>query len=191
MDAEEREAYCIVERGPRRLALPAAAVRRVLSGGTLMPLPCAPAHVVGLVSDRGAPLPVISLDPWLGAPAGRCRSGEPVLVLECAGQRFGVLVDRVGGVGWLPGGAASAPATAAANGGDVVVHPEQAADGGAGLPASKPGGAGGGGSGGGGRGVRRRARPVPRDGREDRAVRGGATSALAVRRLCRPAVVLP
>jgi len=102
MDAEEREAFCIVERGQRRLALPAGAVRRVLSGGTLSPLPCAPAHVVGLVSDRGAPLPVVCLDPWLGEPVQPCRSGQPVLVLECGGMRFGVVVDRVGGVGWLP-----------------------------------------------------------------------------------------
>lgn len=102
MDAEEREAFCIVERGQRRLALPAGAVRRVLSGGTLTPLPCAPAHVVGLVSDRGAALPVVCLDPWLGEPVRACRSGQPVLVLECGGLRFGVVVDRVSGVGWLP-----------------------------------------------------------------------------------------
>jgi purine-binding chemotaxis protein CheW len=102
MDAEEREAFCIVERGQRRLALPASALRRVLSGGTLTPLPCVPPHVVGLVSDRGAPLPVVCIDPWIGEPIRACRSGEPVLVLECGGLRFGVVVDRVGGVGWLP-----------------------------------------------------------------------------------------
>ena len=102
MDAEEREAFCIVERGQRRLALPASALRRVLSGGTLTPLPCVPPHVVGLVSDRGAPLPVVCIDPWIDEPVRACRSGEPVLVLECGGLRFGVVVDRVGGVGWLP-----------------------------------------------------------------------------------------
>jgi hypothetical protein len=96
MDAEEREAFCIVERGQRRLALPVSVVRRVLSGGTLTPLPCAPAHVVGLVSDRGAPLPVVCVDPWIDEPVRGCRSGEPVLVLECGGLRFGVIVDRVG-----------------------------------------------------------------------------------------------
>lgn len=127
MDAEEREAFCIVERGERRLALPAVAVRRVLSGGTLTPLPCAPAHVVGLVSDRGAPLPVVCLDPWLGEPVRACRSGQPVLVLECGGLRFGVVVDRVGGVGWLPASAE------AGEGGDagLVVGAARAAEGGA------------------------------------------------------------
>jgi purine-binding chemotaxis protein CheW len=109
MDAEEREAFCIVERGQRRLALPASAVRRVLSGGTLTPLPCAPPHVVGLVSDRGAPLPVVCVDPWIDEPVRACRSGEPVLVLECGGLRFGVIVDRVGGVGWLPAYDAGTP----------------------------------------------------------------------------------
>ncbi len=128
MDAEEREAFCIVERGQRRLALPASVVRRVLSGGTLTPLPCAPAHVVGLVSDRGAPLPVVCLDPWIDEPIRACRSGEPVLVLESGGLRFGVVVDRVGGVGWLPalddGGTADASAQA------PVVGAARPADGG-------------------------------------------------------------
>jgi chemotaxis signal transduction protein len=130
MDAEEREAFCIVERGQRRLALPASALRRVLSGGTLTPLPCVPPHVVGLVSDRGAPLPVVCIDPWIDEPVRACRSGEPVLVLECGGLRFGIVVDRVGGVGWLPaldeadGGASSAHgpvigAARAAEGGPV------------------------------------------------------------------------
>jgi purine-binding chemotaxis protein CheW len=102
MDAEEREAFCIVERGQKRLGLPASAVRRVLSGGTLTPLPSVPPHVIGLVSDRGAPLPVVCIDPWIDEPIRACRSGEPVLVLEASGLRFGVVVDRVGGVGWLP-----------------------------------------------------------------------------------------
>ena len=129
MDAEEREAFCIVERGQRRLALPASAVRRVLSGGTLTRLPCAPAHVVGLVSDRGAALPVVCIDPWLDAPVRACQSGEPVLVLECAGLRFGVVVDRVGGVGWLPVRDDTTGAGPAAPGGPVV-HPEAPAEGG-------------------------------------------------------------
>ena len=127
MDAEEREAFCIVERGQRRLALPASALRRVLSGGTLTPLPCVPPHVVGLVSDRGAPLPVVCIDPWIGEPVRACRSGEPVLVLECGGLRFGVVVDRVGGVGWLPA-LDCTPADTAASG--PVVGAAQPAEGG-------------------------------------------------------------
>ena len=126
MDAEEREAFCIVERGQRRLALPASALRRVLSGGTLTPLPCVPAHLVGLVSDRGAPLPVVCIDAWIGEPVRTCRSGEPVLVLECGGLRFGVVVDRVGGVGWLP--ALDSTADAAASG--PMVGAAQPAEGG-------------------------------------------------------------
>lgn len=128
MDAEEREAFCIVERGQRRLALPASALRRVLSGGTLTPLPCVPAHVVGLVSDRGAPLPVVCIDPWIDQPIRTCRSGEPVLVLECGGLRFGVVVDHVGGVGWLPALADGAGADGA--GGGAVIGAERATEGG-------------------------------------------------------------
>jgi chemotaxis signal transduction protein len=100
-------------------------VRRVLSGGTLTPLPCAPAHLVGLVSDRGAPLPVVCLDPWLDEPVRACRSSESVLVLECGGLRFGVVVDRVGGVGWLPSEAGDEAGEPAA-----VVSAARPADGG-------------------------------------------------------------
>jgi purine-binding chemotaxis protein CheW len=112
VDARERETFCIVERGQRRLALPAGAVRRVLGGGTLMPVPCVPAEVVGLVSDRGVPLPVLSVDAWIGQPAKACRPGDPVLVLECDGLRFGLVVDRFAGVRRLPATAADGAAGA-------------------------------------------------------------------------------
>lgn len=102
MNVEEREAFCIVERGSRRLALPATAVRRVLNGGTLMPLPGAARHLAGLVNDRGAPLPVVCVDPWLDQPPATCESGMAVVVLEGGGLRFGLVVDRVGAMGWLP-----------------------------------------------------------------------------------------
>lgn len=98
MDGEERESFCIVERCARRLALPAGAVRRVLSGGTLTRVPGAPAAVVGLVNDRGAALPVVCIDAWLHLPPRPCASGDPVVLVEGAGVRFGLLVDRVDGV---------------------------------------------------------------------------------------------
>ncbi|MDX2166693.1 MAG: chemotaxis protein CheW [Deltaproteobacteria bacterium] len=95
---EERESFCIVERSARRLALPAGAVRRVLSGGTLTRVPGAPAAVVGLVNDRGAALPVVCIDAWLRLPVRPCASGDPVVLVEGAGVRFGLLVDRVDGI---------------------------------------------------------------------------------------------
>jgi len=98
MAGEERESFCIVERCARRLALPAAAVRRVLNGGTLTPVPGAPAILVGLVSDRGAAVPVVSLDAWLHLPPRPCASGDPVVLLDGAGLRVGLLVDRVDGI---------------------------------------------------------------------------------------------
>ncbi len=108
MSAEEREAFCIVERGTRRLALPATAVHRVLSGGTLTPLPGAAAHLAGLVNDRGTPLPVVCVDSWLDVPAAPCADGMAVVVLEGGGLRFGLVVDRVGAMGWLPVAGANA-----------------------------------------------------------------------------------
>lgn len=95
---EERESFCIVERCARRLALPAGAVRRVLSGGTLTRVPGAPPTVVGLVNDHGAALPVLCIDRWLHLPPRPCASGDPVVLVEGAGLRFGLLVDRVDGI---------------------------------------------------------------------------------------------
>jgi len=101
MDLEQRESFCIVERGALRLALSAGAVRRVLSGGTLTRVPGAPAQLVGLVDDRGTALPVVRLDDWLGLLPRACTSGDAVVVVESDGLRFGVLVDRVEGVALL------------------------------------------------------------------------------------------
>jgi len=103
MDGEEGESFCIVERSARRLALPAAAVCRVLSGGTLTRVPAGPAAVVGLVNDRGAALPVVCIDAWLRLTPRPCASGDPVVVVEGGGLRFGLLVDRVDGVAPLAG----------------------------------------------------------------------------------------
>jgi chemotaxis signal transduction protein len=91
----------MVERGTRRLALPAYAVRRVLKGGTMTRVSDAPAHFVGLADDRGRALPVLCVDPWLGLEHRPWASGDSVVVMESDGVRFGVLVDRVDGVGIL------------------------------------------------------------------------------------------
>lgn len=102
VSAEEREAFCIVERGARRLALPAMAVHRVLSGGTLLPLPGATSHLAGLVNDRGTALPVLRVDPWLELSPAPSALETAVVVLDGGGIRFGLVVDRVGAMDWLP-----------------------------------------------------------------------------------------
>ena len=64
MGPQAQEAFCIVERGGVRLAVPVGDVCRVLGRRRVTPIPRAPAHIVGLVSD--------------GARAGAGAASRPV-----------------------------------------------------------------------------------------------------------------
>jgi chemotaxis signal transduction protein len=86
---------CLFERGCRRFALPVTAVREVLSGDAATPVPCGPAHLAGAISVRGEPLSLLLADPWIATPPRPHRAGDPVVVVESAGLRFGIVVDRL------------------------------------------------------------------------------------------------
>jgi chemotaxis signal transduction protein len=70
-------------------AVPVAATRGVVEPGTLRPRPSPAPGVLGLLDHQDEALPVL-------AAAG--ETGRHVLVLDAAGTRFGLLVERVTGV---------------------------------------------------------------------------------------------
>lgn len=73
---------------------------RMVHGGTgLTPIPCTPAHVVGMLNVRGEVITVLDLATALGlASAPKVEAGSPILLAECAHVLVGLLVDEVLGV---------------------------------------------------------------------------------------------
>lgn len=67
-------AHLVVRLGPQRVALPAAAIERVVRGLNILPLPGAAAATVGLAEFAGEPLAVVDLGHWLGVRRTRPAS---------------------------------------------------------------------------------------------------------------------
>jgi chemotaxis signal transduction protein len=70
--------YLLVRMGDRIAALPAAAVRRVVRGTRLHPLPGAGPGLVGLAEFAGEPLAILDLAQLLGQEA---RSSRPAVTV--------------------------------------------------------------------------------------------------------------
>jgi chemotaxis signal transduction protein len=71
--------YLLVRTGDLLAALPAAAVRRVVRGARLHPLPGAGAGLVGLAEFAGEPLAVLDLAHLLGQEARTSRPAVTVV----------------------------------------------------------------------------------------------------------------
>jgi purine-binding chemotaxis protein CheW len=99
--AEAKQAtiqLCSVRAGAGLYGIDTRAIREVLGNSAPQRVPLAPAHIAGVLTYRGEVLEAISLRTLLGLSA---RPGAArVLVLEDSelGERFGLMVDEVGGV---------------------------------------------------------------------------------------------
>jgi len=94
-DTEGAARLVVFGLGGERLALPMACVREIVRMLPLQPVPRAPAPLLGLANLRGRVLPVLDLRRLLGAPAREPDEAARILVLETAGSRLGLVVDRV------------------------------------------------------------------------------------------------
>ena len=94
--------YCLFERAGYRFAVPVDGVREVLRPTRLARLPGTPPEVLGIAAVRGGVLPVVQIDDWLYLPRRGLRAETPILTLEAAGVRMGIVVDRVLGAATLP-----------------------------------------------------------------------------------------
>ena len=89
---------CLFAIGPHVLAVEVAEAREILTVEALTRVPGAPAHVLGVVSRRGALLPVLDLRPLLAEPSRPLEPGAPSLVVETGDGPVGLAVDRVLGL---------------------------------------------------------------------------------------------
>jgi purine-binding chemotaxis protein CheW len=89
---------CSVRAGAGLYGIDTRAIREVLGNSVPQQVPLAPAHIAGVLTYRGEVLETISLRTLLGL--GIQTGRDRVLVLEDSesGDRFGLMVDEVGGV---------------------------------------------------------------------------------------------
>jgi purine-binding chemotaxis protein CheW len=87
---------CSVRLGETLFGVPITHILEIVGSAHPQPVPLAPSFVGGLVHYRGDVLTTVSLRQLLDLPP---REGkQDILVLECAGGCFGLLVDSVGEV---------------------------------------------------------------------------------------------
>lgn len=89
------EDFCIFTRGGRDLAMSIASAKEVLTGETVVPIPQAPAHLVGVVNLRGDVLPLVQIDAWLELPSRPFEPEDQILVVSSGDVLVGIIVDRV------------------------------------------------------------------------------------------------
>jgi purine-binding chemotaxis protein CheW len=81
-----------------------AFVREVCSLKDLTPVPCTPAHVLGIINVRGRILSLIDLREFLELPAKGLDDLNRVIILGAGGMEFGILADGIVGARQLPTG---------------------------------------------------------------------------------------
>jgi purine-binding chemotaxis protein CheW len=84
---------CSVRLGDTLFGVPITHILEIVGNARPQPVPLAPSYVGGLVHYRGDVLTTVSLRQLLGLSPKEGR--QDILVLECSGGCFGLLVDSV------------------------------------------------------------------------------------------------
>jgi purine-binding chemotaxis protein CheW len=80
----------------RAAALPASEIQSVVELETVVPVPRAPAHVLGLSALRSSTLTVVDTAAAIGlAPRGLPDAGDRVAIVDHGGHRYALAVDAV------------------------------------------------------------------------------------------------
>jgi purine-binding chemotaxis protein CheW len=88
--------------GNERYAFETRSVREVRPLRQLTPVPCTPAHVLGIVNLRGQILSVIDIRRFFGLPQRGLAELDKMIVLHGGGMEFGVYADQVAGTRTVP-----------------------------------------------------------------------------------------
>lgn len=87
-----------VEIGAEVYALPTEVVREIIKVGKITEVPRVPGFLLGVISVRGAIIPVLDLSARLGLEGGPGGRAARIVILWFDGQRFGLKVDAVVGI---------------------------------------------------------------------------------------------
>jgi purine-binding chemotaxis protein CheW len=96
--ARESLSLCSLMAGGRLFGIDTRMIREVLGKARLNPVPMAPAYIGGVIAYRGDVVTAVSLRALLGGPAADGSCAVLVLDGDQDEERFGLLVDGVGGV---------------------------------------------------------------------------------------------
>ena len=98
IDEAETLSMCSLHVCARTFGIDTRSIREVLGQRRLEPVPLAPAWIGGVVAYRGEVLATVSFRALLGMPSTSAQSCILVLDDTGEGERFGLMVDGVGGV---------------------------------------------------------------------------------------------
>jgi purine-binding chemotaxis protein CheW len=94
---------CLVVVDDRLLGVDVREAREVLIVDRPTPVPGAPPHVHGLVSRRGAIVPILDLRPLLGSAPGGLGPGAKALVVDTGPVAAGLAIDAALGLASVHG----------------------------------------------------------------------------------------
>jgi purine-binding chemotaxis protein CheW len=100
-EANDDVEVLVCRLGTERYAVQTASLRSVQWVQNVVPVPCTPSYVVGIVSVRGDIVTLLDLATMLGltaSPTKRDGQGYPALLLGLPSMRAGLVVDEVLGV---------------------------------------------------------------------------------------------
>jgi purine-binding chemotaxis protein CheW len=94
--------YLTFTLGSRTFALGIAGITEIIKFGQVTPVPRTPAHIRGVINLRGAVLPVLDLNVYVGQPSMPSDGQTCIVVIETDAARgtqaIGLMVDSVAAV---------------------------------------------------------------------------------------------
>ena len=92
----------VVSLGGERFGIETVYAIEAISLRELIPVPCTPAFVLGVVNYRGRILAVLDLRRILGLSGEGVTEGSKVVSVEAGGMTFGIIVDTIAGTMSVP-----------------------------------------------------------------------------------------
>jgi purine-binding chemotaxis protein CheW len=89
------ETFLAVEVANEIYGIPTGAVREIIKVGEITEVPRSPKFLLGVISVRGAIIPVLDLRRRLGFPSVEMTRSARIVIVDVEGQRFGLRVEDV------------------------------------------------------------------------------------------------